>query len=542
MMKKKLILLLFIATTLLSINAQYQKGDNLKADSLFKRMALDLSVSTSGRSRQLLISNTIDSLEKYNLTGVDIRYFMKSHDVQASVLNWASDSFNIKLGDGYNPLFYVDSGWVNNEDKSHLTTNYNTLNNGNYYTLNNASWTVGIADRGSVLNRNSWGTDENGQQTSLTFLASGDNYYYVNGIIKQITPPDTIGIYTASVTGGNSTKYYHNGDSINYSAASVTGLSQYDISILNINNDGVHGSSGYFTVNYLDMSKNITTNEAVKLYDIINYYNSNLNELAGLEADLYIMDGQSNMNGVTDIPDTLNEDLFCAEIYDSTFKKLRYISGDGGMTSQPAVQIKMNPVYSISRKADSALKKIFIANWAKNGSFLFQTSGEEDWNINSTGELYDKYITSIDSCISKMNQRGINVKNIYRICFQGESDATMQAAAESWESNQLDLINAINTHLTGYNIEHYLIEIVDNKTYSSTVNSAMHDIANARDDVSIIDNSGFVYPDNTHLDINSQLLLGEKIYSKTIGKINNYIIMDANSIIEQNGFIVKITE
>lgn len=238
---------------------------------------------------------------------------------------------------------------------------------------------------------------------------------------------------------------------------------------------------------------------------------------------LIIGDGQSNMSGVNDI--SSNRDLLdfrywmspYTYIWDSLSSSWQYmlirdnLTGDYGLGSQPQRQISMTPFVSLAHNIDSlATREYRLLMYAYGGTQLYLDPTKLDWNVNSVGEYYQNYKSEITEAIANLTASGISVDTIYRVKYQGESDAEVEVKANAFYQNESDFIDSLEANFN-YPFKHILIEIIDTYTYSATVNGALSTLASERSNVTLYENTDFVYS-GVHIDNESQVVLGDSLF------------------------------
>lgn len=80
---------------------------------------------------------------------------------------------------------------------------------------------------------------------------------------------------------------------------------------------------------------------------------------------------------------------------------------------------------------------IYLIKYAESGTGIYQDGAERDWNINSTNELYDEFVTECTTAIAAMP---VSYKVESLFWMQGERDATDTTKANAYETNLRALI------------------------------------------------------------------------------------------------------
>ena len=149
---------------------------------------------------------------------------------------------------------------------------------------------------------------------------------------------------------------------------------------------------------------------------------------------LFIIAGQSNATGKASragLPDELKVQPDVRYWYD-TDHGLSTKSGTaerGFRTIQP-LQGRIGPeTGAADTLADAIDEEIAIIKVSQGGTTLTKRLGHTDWNVDSTGELYDKLIDNVTEAKSQLLAEGKQVHLAGFFWLQGSSDAISGAAA-----------------------------------------------------------------------------------------------------------------
>lgn len=99
---------------------------------------------------------------------------------------------------------------------------------------------------------------------------------------------------------------------------------------------------------------------------------------------------------------------------------------------------------------------VYIIKWSVGGTSLAANADSSgDWNVSSTGELYDKFKTNVISNAMREMEHVLRMTPVFRgfVWMQGESDSISGRGA-SYKTNFTNMFNGILTHITslGYSV------------------------------------------------------------------------------------------
>jgi len=161
---------------------------------------------------------------------------------------------------------------------------------------------------------------------------------------------------------------------------------------------------------------------------------------------------------------------------------------------------------------------VYLCEYTVGGTPMYQ-SASVDWNVNSTGDLWDSFQSHITACKNWMTTNSISFIEKYSD-FQGESDALgTELQANQFGANRMDFYEAFDTFL-GYSINKNVIRPHSglSATYKTAIFDAINNITSGNQvDGRSIDNATLVTcdefaiaADNIHLTSASQVSLGQK--------------------------------
>jgi len=290
---------------------------------------------------------------------------------------------------------------------------------------------------------NDLGTIDNCRLGSLNYNNGGDILYYDGGI-------DEFYIYDRALSNAELLDIYNNGVPKNESnrAGVVTYLRLGDNPLDNYNVDVANEWRFYDSLSelYAD-SLNMT------LGSVVNFVSPSYT--------IY-MAGQSNALGYEDMVNLqvgyqgVNTNVL---MWDDTVYK--YLASTTNNNQFPVVyrNNKFGCEFSLGYRLNDYLGSyINILKYTKGGSKLAIDGAALDWNIASSSELYDDFLTEISDSgnISR-------VKSI--VWIQGENDSVLEVDALAYETNLTNFINAVRAYM-GYNV-HFTIVLINNNIVST---------------------------------------------------------------------------
>lgn len=241
--------------------------------------------------------------------------------------------------------------------------------------------------------------------------------------------------------------------------------------------------------------------------------------------DIFLMAGQSNMDGRGDVKD-LKDDLaqyaepntnilinFSAGgLYrpltiSQGFKPLQPgYSGTPGNTNPNALPTKtFGPEVSFGPSIAELLqgKPILVIKFAEGGTTL-----EQDWNPNNKGKLYDKFITFVRETQDVIKGNGDTCKIRGMLWHQGEGDSGMPAG--NYQLALTELITRVRNDLGLKDLPFVIGQVYDNGKRTGIIDDQKA-TAKAVANTGFADATGLTTFDNgTHFNAKSQIELGKR--------------------------------
>lgn len=196
---------------------------------------------------------------------------------------------------------------------------------------------------------------------------------------------------------------------------------------------------------------------------------------------IYILAGQSWGNGQTGQMVNLQEGY--KDIYQHNSRIW------GGTDFEPIYSPDNNNQYPIANRtdgcsiecymkdiADLTTNDVYLVKYSQGSTRLEFDATRPDWNIASTGELYDGLVTAITDAKAWMTARGKEYEFAGLIWWQGEGDSFLESASLVYQTNMQDFYDAI-VAITKPNLPIYQYNIVDTliagqRDYKANVNAA----------------------------------------------------------------------
>jgi len=250
--------------------ATYYTVYNPFAKSLFSRMDVEPT-----NVRKTLISNMIDSLQKYSIwDSLDVFYMFASHDSQSSLLNWKYNDFNATANNGV--LFAVDTGYKGDGLNDYINSNYNASTDAINYKLNSMS--VGFYNRtNDLVDANSYygARDASINASELTLRTAGKYNIRANSLIVQEADHNnyTSGLIVVRRIDSDTVGIYQNGILIRETAnVNSTLIPDLDIYILALNNNGLEKQSTFNQFSMFFAGATLSVLQISKLFGLIESY------------------------------------------------------------------------------------------------------------------------------------------------------------------------------------------------------------------------------------------------------------------------------
>ena len=106
------------------------------------------------------------------------------------------------------------------------------------------------------------------------------------------------------------------------------------------------------------------------------------------------------------------------------------------------------PEVSFGKKmVEETWKDIYILKYAVWWTGLYERTNWLDWNVKSTGELYDWVISRIEDSINKLRTQGKVPLFSWILWMQGEQDSTIVQESKSYYKNFSEVVNWIKEYI-----------------------------------------------------------------------------------------------
>jgi len=154
--------------------------------------------------------------------------------------------------------------------------------------------------------------------------------------------------------------------------------------------------------------------------------------------------GQSNGGTLGDIDELIypyTEKNFCASIKSNTTSGIADISPSSVSGNGNLHGLEISLAFCLQER----FKNITIFRHIKGNSSLYQNPTVYDWNVNSTGDIFDSFKLHWNNFVDELNCENINVLAIYWV--QGEKDSNNNTWANAYRQNLIDLQNAVFKHI-----------------------------------------------------------------------------------------------
>lgn len=247
------------------------------------------------------------------------------------------------------------------------------------------------------------------------------------------------------------------------------------------------------------------------------------------------IDGNALISGLTGGNSKYTGELN-AYIFDSTnFNKINTTTNNNQF---PVSQQDdhFGPELSLSYLLDSLnTKNIYINKYAIGGTYLYQHPSLQDWNVNSSNQLYNAFKQMRARAISALS--GKIIASEYVIWYQGERDATSLVASNLYSENLEEFIDSVNT-LTD-SCKFYCVRIhtnTDHSTYEywDTIRGSQYYTFQNHTNVELVTVDSYpLQSDSTHLTVQGEIDLGRKLAIR----INN----DVNPPALASSYLARIT-
>ena len=245
------------------------------------------------------------------------------------------------------------------------------------------------------------------------------------------------------------------------------------------------------------------------------------------DIQLYILAGQSNMDGrgdVSELPDSLNKNHADVQVYyEGSWQPLQpELSDFSG---------RFGPELTLGRKMADVQpgKTVRLIKVSMGGSPLRRdsTPGEYDWSPLSTDELYDELMASVSAAVSTL-PAGTTPHFAGMFWMQGESDTYSKTHALAYQDNLLNFIGSvrsdINTSLPGLGADTmpFSIGVISDSspwTHGYRVQDAQANIHQSVAATSLVDTGDLnCRPgDPAHYNATGVMILGSRFASAMLG-------------------------
>lgn len=237
--------------------------------------------------------------------------------------------------------------------------------------------------------------------------------------------------------------------------------------------------------------------------------------------DVYILAGQSNMDGrgdAADLAEPLNSAQAGTRIYyvnpanPANAGEVK-VTSNGWQTLAPGYSVPpgergnalpndaFGPELSFAlamTQANPEGNPIAIIKVSRGGTNL-----GTDWS--PTGYMYQDLTAEIDASLKALAQEGHTATVRGMLWHQGESDSTR---LDAYQGELETLINNVRTTLTMPELPFVIGELAQTKPQD--FRQLQQQIADENDGVAFVSSVGLVTTDGTHFDANSQVILGQR--------------------------------
>jgi hypothetical protein len=186
-----------------------------------------------------------------------------------------------------------------------------------------------------------------------------------------------------------------------------------------------------------------------------------------------ILGGQSNAGGyglITDLPAYLKDTLKGCWIYYPSSHKIEELMYNRN-TCAPTGKHGLELSYTYNMKLLNGKERVLV-KYGPYGTYLKDSSGIQDWNVNSYHEYYFTLTTNyVKKAATILTGEGKVIKYKNFIWYQGPEDMLEYKASSLYYSNLIDLCNKVKLDYPGINIV-IVREHNNGRTYSSVIRAA----------------------------------------------------------------------
>lgn len=144
-------------------------------------------------------------------------------------------------------------------------------------------------------------------------------------------------------------------------------------------------------------------------------------------------------------------------------------------------------------------KTIYFVKYTVGSTPLAVTAGQ-DWNVSSTGDLYDRTTTAVSNAKAWLAARGKTGTVKAAVWVQGEQDATDTTQASAYQTN---LTNFISSSRAAWGYTRFILARIraeiTGRSFLSTVRTAQETVMSADQNVEMVSEDAMLSPDGVHL-------------------------------------------
>lgn len=173
---------------------------------------------------------------------------------------------------------------------------------------------------------------------------------------------------------------------------------------------------------------------------------------------------------------------------------------------------------------------VYILKYAVGSTWLAERPSNSDWNVNSSGDLFNGLISRIDLMHQTLQSLGYDPTCVAVIGMQGENDAIDLADAQTYDTNLEEFIDSIRNYYSDPGLPFIFGEVngINDPvmTYRDTVRQAQYDVIRyeinssgtssdtgyTRDHTYLVDTDTYTFMDVVHYDANSTIQFGWDIF------------------------------
>jgi hypothetical protein len=185
-----------------------------------------------------------------------------------------------------------------------------------------------------------------------------------------------------------------------------------------------------------------------------------------------ILAGQSNLGGyglLAQLPAYLKDTLKGCWIYypvSHNIEELIYNRNCVSFSGKHGVELS----YSYRMKQLNGKERVLV-KYGPGGTYLKDSTGIKDWNVNSTKEYYNTLKSYVTQAKNDLTAEGKIIKYKNFIWYQGEADAAEYAGSSLYSANLTALVNKVKSDF-GSDINIVIVRTHNVFPYSNVVRSA----------------------------------------------------------------------